>query len=86
MLEDGVARAATATLQDERGGEQVLHVTLTEGRNREIRRLMEALGLTIHSLKRIAIGSLELGNLARGEWRELTAAERDALGSEASGN
>ena len=78
-LDDGVARAAAVSLRAERGGEQVLRITLCEGRNREIRRLMEALGLTIHSLKRMAIGPVELGGLPRGQWRELTSAERDVL-------
>jgi len=78
-LEDGVARVAAASLGAERNGEQVLHITLGEGRNREVRRLMEALGLTIHSLKRVAVGPVELGSLARGKWRELTDTERRAL-------
>lgn len=78
-LEDGVARADAASLEPERGGEQLLRITLGEGRNREIRRLMEALGLTIHSLKRVAVGPVMLGTLARGTWRELTDAERRAL-------
>jgi len=78
-LEDGVARATAASLRAERGGEQVLRITLTEGRNREIRRLMETLGVTIHSLKRVAMGPVELGALPRGEWRDLTDSESQAL-------
>lgn len=78
-LEDGMARATAASLEAESDGEQVLRITLREGRNREIRRLMETLGVTIHSLKRVAMGPVELGTLARGEWRELTDAERRAL-------
>lgn len=78
-LEDGPARATSASLGAARDGEQVLLITVCEGRNREVRRLMEALGLTIHSLKRVAVGPVELGRLARGKWRELTDAERHAL-------
>lgn len=78
-LEDGMARATAASLRAEQRGERILDITLTEGRNREVRRLMGALDLTIHSLKRVAIGPLELGGLRSGEWRELTEAERESL-------
>ena len=78
-LEDGVARVDVASVQDEREGEQMLHLTLREGRNREIRRLMDTLGVTIHSLKRVAVGPIELGALGSGEWRDLTEAERQSF-------
>ena len=80
-LEDGPAKASAASLRAGRDGEQVLDITLREGRNREIRRLMDVLGLTIHSLKRVAFGPTKLGDLRRGEWRELTRTEREALGA-----
>ena len=50
-------------------------VTITEGRNRQIRRMCEACGLTIMRLRRIREGELELGNLPLGKWRRLTADE-----------
>ncbi len=53
-------------------------LVLGEGKNREIRRMMEALGRTTKRLKRVAVGSLRLGNLDMGEWRELTEAEKQA--------
>ena len=56
-----------------------LEVVLDEGRNRQIRRLCDASGLTVVRLIRVAIGDLALGDLAKGSWRELTAAEIDGL-------
>jgi 23S rRNA pseudouridine2605 synthase len=56
-----------------------IELTLKEGRNREVRRMMEAVGLTIHALKRVAFGPLELGNLPRGAWRPLQPDEIDRL-------
>ena len=46
--------------------------TLSEGRNRQIRKMCEKCGLTIMRLTRISIGKLKLGELERGKWRELT--------------
>ncbi|MCK5482215.1 MAG: rRNA pseudouridine synthase [Gemmatimonadetes bacterium] len=57
----------------------VLELSLREGRNREVRRMMEAVDLTIHALKRVAFGPLELGNLPRGSWRSLEEGEIDRL-------
>ncbi|MBT8462586.1 MAG: rRNA pseudouridine synthase [Gemmatimonadetes bacterium] len=57
----------------------VLELSLREGRNREVRRLMEAVGVTIHALKRAAFGPLELGDLPRGSWRPLDEGEIDRL-------
>jgi 23S rRNA pseudouridine2605 synthase len=57
----------------------VLELSLREGRNREVRRMMEAVGVTIHALKRVAFGPLELGNLPRGSWRPLVEGEIDRL-------
>ncbi|HTL57873.1 MAG TPA: pseudouridine synthase [Candidatus Limnocylindrales bacterium] len=57
-----------------------LEIALDEGKNRQIRRLLEALDIGVLRLVRVAIGSLQLGNLAKGEFRHLTEAERRALG------
>lgn len=57
----------------------VLHITLHEGKNREIRRMCEALGLDILLLKRIAIGNLSIGHLQPGEYRPLTTKETEAF-------
>lgn len=58
-----------------------LEITLDEGKNRHIRRVMEVHGLEVLRLFRVSIGSLELGNLAKGSWRDLTQTEIQALGS-----
>ncbi|MUM78279.1 pseudouridine synthase [Pseudodesulfovibrio sp. F-1] len=60
-------------------GTQVLEITLIQGLNRQIRRMCEELGLTILRLRRVRQGPVELGNLKRGQWRELTDAELTAL-------
>jgi 23S rRNA pseudouridine2605 synthase len=57
------------------GRESHLTVRLSEGKNREIRRLFEAIGHEVTRLKRVAFGGLELGELAPGEFRELSAPE-----------
>ncbi|MGM9666945.1 MAG: pseudouridine synthase [Eubacteriales bacterium] len=53
-------------------GKTLLQMTLYEGRNRQIRKMCEQVGLQIRFLKRIAIGNLTLGRLRVGEWRYLT--------------
>ena len=58
---------------------QVLRFVLTEGRNRQIRRMCELVELEVVDLVRVRIGPLLLGDLPEGKWRHLTAAERDAL-------
>jgi 23S rRNA pseudouridine2604 synthase len=58
---------------------QQLRFILKEGRNRQIRRMCELVGMHVMDLVRIRIGSLQLGDLAEGNWRVLTDAERAAL-------
>ena len=53
-------------------GKTLLQMTLYEGRNRQIRKMCEQVGLQVRFLKRIAIGNLTLGRLRVGEWRYLT--------------
>jgi 23S rRNA pseudouridine2604 synthase len=60
-------------------GDQRLRVVLKEGRNRQIRRMCELVGLTVVDLFRVRIGPLKLGDLPEGRWRALTAEERAAL-------
>ena len=83
------ARATKGTMEtvrligrrrDERRGDRtVVSVTLREGQNREIRRMLAQLGYNVRRLQRVAIGPLRLRGLAIGQWRHLTAAERRAL-------
>jgi 23S rRNA pseudouridine2604 synthase len=60
-------------------GHQQLRFVLTEGRNRQIRRMCEMVDLTVVDLFRVRIGPLLLGDLPEGRWRALTGAERAAL-------
>ncbi len=56
-----------------------LEIVLDEGKNRHIRRLLAVLGIEVLRIVRVAIGSLRLGTLAKGEWRMLTAEETKNL-------
>ena len=61
----------------------VMEMILHEGRNRQIRKMCEAVGLTVIRLKRTAIGTVKLGMLAQGKWRDLTDDEVHKLASNA---
>ena len=63
----------------EREGEKTLLMTLHEGRNRQVRRMCEAVGLKVERLTRIAIGDITIGNLKKGAYRRLTQKEVQAL-------
>ena len=62
-----------------RTGERSFNLILVQGLNRQIRRMCEALGYNVRRLRRVRINSLRIGNLAPGQWRELTGGEVDAL-------
>ncbi len=71
VLDEGeLLRAETVEVKKRSGKESLLVLTLTEGKNREIRRLLLAVGHEVRTLKRIRFGSYELGDLAPGAWRE----------------
>lgn len=73
----GDLRAERATVRKRSRRETHLIVELTEGKNREIRRLFAAIGHEVTKLLRVAFGPIELGALAPGEWREV---RRDEIG------
>ena len=75
------APAKVRVLQQELG-RVVLEIVLYEGRNREIRKMCQALGLEVARLKRIAVGPVRLGMLPQGKYRELTKEELRALTAE----
>ncbi|HET7306299.1 MAG TPA: pseudouridine synthase [Gammaproteobacteria bacterium] len=80
QLDDGLAQAASVEAAGGSGANRWYHLTLREGRNREVRRMWESQGLTVSRLIRIGYGPIELGrSLPRGKWRELTAGEMKAL-------
>jgi 23S rRNA pseudouridine2605 synthase len=80
-LDDG--RTAPARVSQPEPG--VLRITLHEGRNRQVRRMCEAVGHPVLRLVRVRIGPLRDTTLAPGQWRELTTAEVRGLVEAASG-
>jgi 23S rRNA pseudouridine2605 synthase len=56
-----------------------IEIVLEEGKNRQIRRMLEALGVAVLRLVRVSIGALQLGTLEKGQARELTAEEQKIL-------
>ncbi len=86
-LSDGVVIDGKKTLpanvvvKEKEPGRVVMLITIREGRNRQIRKMCEAVGLEVARLRRISIGPLKLGMLKPGRWRELTADELRALRS-----
>jgi 23S rRNA pseudouridine2605 synthase len=83
--EDGWLRASSATLLRAGGKNAWLEIVLDEGRNRQIRRLLSVFDIAVLRLVRVAIGGLALGELGKGQWRELSAADLDALWSRSPG-
>jgi 23S rRNA pseudouridine2605 synthase len=78
-LSDGPARALAARVVDRRPDRGAMRVVMGEGRKREVRRLLEAVGLPVTRLVRVRIGPLRLGRLRPGELRELSHDEVRAL-------
>jgi 23S rRNA pseudouridine2605 synthase len=68
-------RASVVTLRKASRRESHLTIELREGKNREVRRLLEAIGRDVVRLKRVAFGGLEIDDLEPGQWRELTRAD-----------
>jgi pseudouridine synthase len=79
-LSDGPARPARVRRLRDSGRHTHLELTITEGRNRQVRRMLEAVGSRVLKLVRTAIGPLRLGDLPIGKWRDLTAEEVRLLG------
>jgi 23S rRNA pseudouridine2605 synthase len=79
MLDDGLARAVRANLvrPSPRGG--LLRIVLIEGRQRQVRRMLAALGCSVERLQRVRIGPLLLGDLEPGQHRTLRAREVESL-------
>lgn len=75
MLDDHKTAPAKVRIIKEETFATVVLVTIHEGRNRQVRRMFEALGHRVLQLRRVKFGPLELGDLPRGQWRELTAEE-----------
>ena len=65
----------TAPAKVKRIDKKEIRIAIFEGRNRQIRKMVEILGYTVNSLKRVKIGELSLGNLQVGDYRKLTEEE-----------
>ncbi|MEX0756255.1 MAG: pseudouridine synthase [Actinomycetota bacterium] len=78
-LEDGPAKVIAVRTVDRRPDRSALRVVMAEGRKREVRRILDAVGLPVTRLVRLRIGPLRLGRLRSGEIRELDHAEVRAL-------
>ena len=78
-LADGPTRPALVTRLRDSGKYTHFEITLTEGRNRQVRRMVEALEAKVLKLVRVRIGNIAIGRLPIGKWRLLTAAEVASL-------
>jgi 23S rRNA pseudouridine2605 synthase len=78
-LDDGPAAADRLRIRDTHGGRTLLELTLHEGRNRIVRRMLDAVGHPVQRLTRIAFGSVQLGSLRAGNSRDLTDDELGPL-------
>ncbi|MGO0122731.1 pseudouridine synthase [Desulfothermobacter acidiphilus] len=78
-LEDGPTLPADVVIKRSARGETLLQLTIREGRKRQIRRMLRALGYEVKRLKRVAIGPVWLGPLRPGNWRPLTPREVEKL-------
>ncbi len=79
LLEDGLTAPAKARLLRTSPDRAVVELTLHEGRKRQVKRMLKAVGHPVLSLRRTRVGPLTLGELKPGEWRPLTEEEVRAL-------
>jgi pseudouridine synthase len=78
-LADGITRPTIVRRLRDSSKYTHFEITLTEGRNRQVRRMVEALGARVLKLVRVRIGSIGIGTLPIGKWRLLTPTEVAAL-------
>ena len=79
-LSDGPTRPAEVRRVRDAGKYSHIEIRISEGRNRQVRRMVEAVGSKVVKLVRTGIGAVGIGELKIGEWRELTAWEIEAAG------
>lgn len=78
-LRDGLTLPAVVSRMRDTGKYTFIEMTITEGRNRQVRRMIEAVGSKALKLVRTAIGPIRIGDLQVGAWRQLTVEERKSL-------
>jgi len=78
-LDDGPTRPAIVNHLRDSEKYSFLEIQITEGRNRQVRRMVEAIDSKVLKLVRVAIGPVRIADLEVGQWRELTVAERRGL-------
>lgn len=79
MIDGKMTLPANVNVISKEPGRVVLEVVICEGRNRQIRKMCEELGLEVARLKRVAVGPVKLGMLPQGKWRNLTPQEIHSL-------
>lgn len=79
QLEDGPAKPRRIRVLDDHQDNTLVEIVMTEGRNREVRRMFEAVDSRVLRLARTAYGGVQLGDLKQGNWRHLTHHEVAAL-------
>lgn len=79
-IEDYLTSKAQFKVKSKLDNRTIVEITIHEGKNRQVRKMCEAIGHKVLSLKRIAIGEVKLGDLEEGKWRELTVEELKLLG------
>ena len=79
MLDGRKTAPADIAVISEEPGRTVVEIVLYEGRNRQIRRMCELMGLPVIRLRRVAMGGVKLGMLPVGKWRHLEPKEVKAL-------
>ena len=84
-LSDGLTAPAAVRVVRAEGGRALVELTIHEGKKRQVRRMLQAEGYPVTTLKRVQIGPLALGDLPEGQWRELTPEEVRALAEAAKG-
>ena len=75
VIDGKKTRPAECEIMEIDMGMTLVEITIHEGRNRQVRKMFEAVGHTVKALKRESIGIVELGNLPEGRWRYLTSSE-----------
>jgi 23S rRNA pseudouridine2605 synthase len=80
-IEDYVTSPAEITVLRDKGNTSMVEIIIHEGKNRQVRKMCDAIGHGVIRLKRVRVGNLSLNDLEEGEWRYLTDKEVEYLKS-----